>query len=133
MPKNKVGEIISNRKTGRGLQAGHFCFFFRILEEHYTQILIHLDHEALSPDEFMRGLLEGYLSRDPDFMAYWFKFKEKFAKEIIENPKRLNRAALFDFSCEAQRQQYKKGLEKEAELDLTDEERDSIFDDLERK
>ena len=89
-------------------------------DKRFADLKIRLAHDELSQAHFFRSMVSGYLEKDPDFLSYIDKIKlqkgSKNKKEIKQTRKLI-----------------KSGKEKAASLGLDEEEKQSIFDILERE
>tara|TARA_B100001094_G_C17777374_1_gene598000 strand:- start:282 stop:614 length:333 start_codon:yes stop_codon:yes gene_type:complete len=88
-------------------------------DKRYADLKIRLEHDGLSQPKFFRGLLTGYLSRDPDILNYIDKLKSasRVSKKRIKEDREL----------------IKKGEEKLDTFSLGSGEIESIFDILEKE
>ena len=97
---------------------GHQRFFFSIDKEDAIRIQISARFHGLSRLQLFRILADGYLNQDPDLMKYIHKALEK--NEI--QSKRARKLS---------KELYTNGIEKSANLGLSDEDKENIFDILE--
>lgn len=88
-------------------------------DKRYADLKIRLEHDGLSQAKFFRGILTGYLSKDPDLLNFIDKLKE----EANVSKKRIKR----------DRKLIKDGEEKLDQFYLGSGEIEDIFDILEKE
>ena len=89
-------------------------------DKRFADLKIRRAHDGLSQAHFFRSVVSGYLEKDPDFLNYIDKIKLRSSKQ---NKKEIKQT----------RKLIKSGKEKAASLGLDEEEKQSIFDILERE
>ena len=91
-------------------------------DKRYADFKIRLGHDKLSQARFFRGILTGYLDKDPDVLNFIDKLKSSEAK-TTHNKKRNKQI----------RQLINKGIERAEKVLLDPEEIENIFDILEEQ
>ena len=89
-------------------------------DKRFADLKIRLAHDGLSQAHFFRSVVSGYLEKDTDFLNYVDKIKLQKGKQNKKDVKQT-------------RKLIKSGKEKAASLGLDEEEKQSIFDILERE
>lgn len=104
--------------------------YYNLTRKHFVDLFIRLNYDGVLWEEFIRAAIEGYLDQNPDYMKYFADFKEKLAAEIAVDTKRKGRAALRLRYRNAAVEEYKDGMEIDSFFDLSDQEKESIFDEF---
>jgi hypothetical protein len=91
-------------------------------DKRYADLKIRLQHDKLSQARFFRGLMTGYLDKDPDVLNFVDKLKSSEPK-TIQNKKRNKQI----------RELINRGIEKVDKVLLDPDEIENIFDILEKK
>ena len=89
-------------------------------DKRFADLKIRLAHDGLSQAHFFRSVVSGYLTQDPDLLNFIDKIK---LQNGSQNKKDIKKT----------RKLIKSGKEKVSRLSLGEEERQSIFDILERE
>ena len=104
--------------------------YYKLTRKHFGDLFIRLNYDGVRFDEFIRSIIEGYLNQDPDFMKYFAGFKERLEAEFVSDPKKKNRAILKLKNRNAAIKEYREGVEIESFFDLSEKEKESIFDEF---
>jgi hypothetical protein len=89
-------------------------------DKRYADLKIRLAYDELSQAHFFRSIVSGYLEKDPDMLNFIDKVKLRKGAQKKSDVKRT-------------RKLIKVGKEKAANLNLDEEEKQSIFDILEKE
>ena len=93
---------------------------FTVTKRAKADFKIQLQYDSLTQVKFFRAVMEGYLNKDPDLIAYLNRFKEQ---NSIQNATQRKRTET----------NIKQAKETKKQFALGDEEVDSIFDILEKE
>lgn len=99
----------------------------------YAKFLIRIYYDGLKKAEFFRMVIRGYLDKDPDFMLFLKKTKEKLSKKIKEEgrQRRGMKTRLSRTKIEVIEKINKREKENLLDFALSEEEIQNIFDDIE--
>ena len=89
-------------------------------DKRFADLKIRLAHDELSQAHFFRSVVGGYLEKDPDLLNFIDKIKLRKGNQNKSDVKQI-------------RKLIKTGKEKAVSLNLDEEERQSIFDILEKE
>ena len=105
--------------------------YYRLTCKCFADLFVRLNYDGVRLDEFIRGAVEGYLNQDPDFMKYFFSFKEKLDAELKAGERKISRRVLKPRHREVAKKEYYDGVEIDSFFDLSDQEKERIFDEFE--
>jgi len=104
--------------------------YYSLTRKHFGDLFSRLNYDGVRWDEFIRAAIEGYLNQDPDYMKYFAGFKERLETELVSNPQKKNRAVLRLKNRKTAIKEIHEGIEIDSFFDLSEEEKESIFDEF---